>query len=82
MKAVGLFIQTKPVEIVKEHSSGIILTGVTKTILYEVVSVGDGVKEVVVGDRLILAESYKGEEVTIDGEKYYFMPYEIVLGVF
>lgn len=83
MLAVGKFLQAKPVDVVVEHKTtwGIHLNSTT-SVMYEVVSMGEEVKGFKLNDKLILGPSYRGEEVKIDGQIYFFFNSDIVLGVY
>ena len=84
MHAVGKFIDAVETEVatVEQSKGGVFLTGEIRTTYYEVVSVGDNVKEVKVGDKLVLGESYKGEKVRIENKDHFFFPFEVVVGVY
>ena len=71
----------KPVKLENKTSLGIYLAESASDEVFEVVSMGDEVKGVSVGDKLILGPSYKGEKVKVMGNDYYFFNTDIVLGI-
>lgn len=81
MRATGKFIMAKPCKIENKTSLGIYLAESASDEVYEVVSLGEGVREFKVGEKLILGPSYKGEKVKVLGDDYYFFNSDIVLGV-
>ena len=71
----------KPVKLENKTSLGIYLAESASDEVFEVVSMGDEVKGVSVGDKLILGPSYKGEKVKVMENDYYFFNTDIVLGI-
>ena len=67
MRATGKFIMAKPVKLENKTSLGIYLAESASDEVFEVVSMGDEVKGVSVGDKLILGPSYKGRRLRLWG---------------
>lgn len=82
MKAINKYIEAIEVKVEQKTTSGIYLAESASDNLYEVVSIGEEVKGVAVGDRLILGPSYKGEKVRIAEVDHFFFPIEVVLGIY
>jgi len=77
IEAVGKNIIIKPV--FKEKSGVLILTNESdKPLAWEIVSMGDDVKGLSIGDKLTLAP-YGMHDITYKGEKYYVCQLENVL---
>ena len=75
-------IVLKQTEAEETTSSGIILatTAKEKPAIYEVMSAGPDVKEVKVGDKVVVGK-FTGNEVKLDGVDYKFVKLEDVLAV-
>ena len=73
-------IVLKQTEAEETTSSGIILATTTKEkpAIYEVMSVGPDVKEVKVGDKVVVGK-FTGNEIKLDGVDYKFVKLEDVL---
>ena len=72
----------KQTEAEETTSFGIILatTNNEKPAIYEVVSAGPDVKDIAVGDKVVIG-NYTGSEVKLDGVDYKFVKLEDVLAV-
>ena len=75
-------IVLKQTEAEETTSSGIILatTAKEKPAIYEVMSAGPDVKEVKVGDKVVVGK-FTGNEVKLDGVDYKFVKLEDVLAI-
>ena len=75
-------IVLKQTEAEETTSSGIILatTNKEKPAVYQVLSVGPEVKDVAVGDKVVVGK-FTGSEFKLDGEDYKFVKLEDVLAV-
>jgi len=75
-------IVLKQTEAEETTSSGIILatTNKEKPAVYEVLSVGPEVKDVAVGDKVVVGK-FTGSEFKLDGEDYKFVKMEDVLAI-
>ena len=75
-------IVLKQSEAVETTTSGIILATTTKEkpAIYEVMSAGPDVKEVKVGDKVVV-DNFKGNDIKLDGVDYKFVKLEDVLAV-
>lgn len=75
-------ILLKQTEAEETTSSGIILatTSKEKPSIYEVISVGQEVKDINPGDKVVVG-TYSGSEMKIDGVDYKFVKLEDVLAV-
>ena len=75
-------IVLKQSEAVETTTSGIILatTAKEKPAIYEVMSAGPEVKEVKVGDKVVVGK-FTGNEVKLDGVDYKFVKLEDVLAI-
>ena len=75
-------IVLKQTEAEETTSSGIILAAATKEkpAIYEVMSAGPDVKEVKVGDKVVVGK-FTGSEIKLDGVEYKFVKLEDVLAV-
>ena len=75
-------IVLKQTEAEETTSSGIILatTAKEKPAIYEVMSAGPDVKEVKVGDKVVVGK-FTGSEIKLDGVEYKFVKLEDVLAV-
>ena len=75
-------IVLKQVEAEETTSSGIILATTTKEkpAIYEVMSAGPDVKELKVGDKVVVGK-FTGNEIKLDGVDYKFVKLEDVLAV-
>ena len=75
-------IVLKQTEAEETTSSGIILatTAQEKPAIYEVMSAGPDVKEVKVGDKVVVGK-FTGNEVKLDGVDYKFVKLEDVLAI-
>ena len=74
-------IVLKQSEAVETTTSGIILaTTKEKPAIYEVMSAGPDVKEVKVGDKVVVS-NFKGNDIKLDGVEYKFVKLEDVLTV-
>ena len=75
-------IVLKQTEAEETTSSGIILATTTKEkpAIYEVMSAGPNVKEVKVGDKVVVGK-FTGSEIKLDGVEYKFVKLEDVLAV-
>ena len=75
-------IVLKQTEAEETTSSGIILatTAKEKPAIYEVMSAGPDVKEVKVGDKVVVGK-FTGNEIKLDGVDYKFVKLEDVLAV-
>ena len=75
-------IVLKQTEAEETTSSGIILAAATKEkpAIYEVMSAGPEVKEVKVGDKVVVGK-FTGSEIKLDGVEYKFVKLEDVLAV-
>jgi len=75
-------IVLKQTEAEETTSSGIILATTTKEkpAIYEVMSAGPDVKEVKVGDKVVVGK-FTGSEIKLDGVEYKFVKLEDVLAV-
>lgn len=72
----------KQTEAQETTASGIILatTNKEKPAIYEVVSAGPDVKDICVGNKVIIGQ-FTGSEIKLDGEDYKFVKLEDVLAV-
>ena len=74
-------IVLKQSEAVETTTSGIILaTTKEKPAIFEVMSAGPDVKEVKVGDKVVVS-NFKGNDIKLDGVEYKFVKLEDVLAV-
>ena len=75
-------IVLKQTEAEETTSSGIILatTNKEKPAIYEVISAGPDVKDIQVGDKVVVSK-FVGSEIKLDGEEYKFVKLEDVLAV-
>ena len=75
-------IVLKQTEAEETTSSGIILatTNKEKPAIYEVISAGPDVKDIKVGDKVVVSK-FVGSEIKLDGEEYKFVKLEDVLAV-
>ena len=75
-------IVLKQTDAVETTTSGIILATTTKEkpAIYEVMSAGPDVKEVKVGDKVVV-DNFKGNDIKLDGVDYKFVKLEDVLAV-
>ena len=75
-------IVLKQTEAEETTSSGIILatTAKEKPAIYEVMSAGPDVKEVKVGDKVVVGK-FDGQEIKLDGVEYKFVKLEDVLAI-
>ena len=75
-------IVLKQTEAEETTSFGIILAGATKEkpAIYEVMSAGPDVKEVKVGDKVVVGK-FTGNEIKLDGVEYKFVKLEDVLAI-
>ena len=74
-------IVLKQSDAVETTTSGIILaTTKEKPAIYEVMSAGPDVKEVKVGDKVVVS-NFKGNDIKLDGVEYKFVKLEDVLAV-
>ena len=75
-------IVLKQTEAEETTSSGIILatTAKEKPAIYEVMSAGPDVKEVKVGDKVVVGK-FTGNEIKLDGVDYKFVKLEDVLAI-
>ena len=75
-------IVLKQTEAEETTSSGIILatTAKEKPAIYEVMSAGPDVKEVKVGDKVVVGK-FTGNEIKLDGVEYKFVKLEDVLAI-
>ena len=82
LKPMADNILLKSAEAEATTSSGIILATTTKEkpAIYEVMSAGPDVKEVKVGDKVVVGK-FTGSEIKLDGVEYKFVKLEDVLAV-
>ena len=75
-------IVLKQTEAEQTTASGIILSATTKEkpAIYEVMSAGPDVKDVKVGDKVVVGK-FEGQEIKLDGVEYKFVKLEDVLAV-
>ena len=74
-------IVLKQTDAVETTTSGIILdTTKEKPAIYEVMSAGPDVKEVKVGDKVVVS-NFKGNDIKLDGVEYKFVKLEDVLAI-
>ena len=74
-------IVLKQSDAVETTTSGIILaTTKEKPAIYEVMSAGPDVKEVKVGDKVVV-DNFKGNDIKLDGVDYKFVKLEDVLAI-
>ena len=74
-------IVLKQTDAVETTTSGIILaTTKEKPAIYEVMSAGPEVKEVKVGDKVVVS-NFKGNDIKLDGVEYKFVKLEDVLAI-
>ena len=75
-------IVLKQTDAVETTTSGIILATTTKEkpAIYEVMSAGPDVKEVKVGDKVVV-DNFKGNDIKLDGVDYKFVKLENVLAI-
>ena len=75
-------IVLKQTDAVETTTSGIILATTTKEkpAIYEVMSAGPDVKEVKVGDKVVV-DNFKGNDIKLDGVEYKFVKLEDVLAI-
>ena len=74
-------IVLKQTDAVETTTSGIILaTTKEKPAIYEVMSAGPDVKEVKVGDKVVV-DNFKGNDIKLDGVDYKFVKLEDVLAI-
>ena len=75
-------IVLKQTDAVETTTSGIILATTTKEkpAIYEVMSAGPDVKEVKVGDKVVV-DNFKGNDIKLDGADYKFVKLEDVLAI-
>ena len=75
-------IVLKQTEAEETTSSGIILatTAKEKPAIYEVMSAGPDVKEVKVGDKVVVGK-FTGSEIKLDGEEYKFVKQDDILAI-
>ena len=82
LKPMADNILLKQTEAEETTSSGIILATTTKEkpAIYEVMSAGPDVKEVKVGDKVVV-DNFKGNDIKLDGVDYKFVKLEDVLAI-
>ena len=82
LKPMADNVLLKQSEAQETTSSGIILatTNKEKPAIYQVLSVGPEVKDVAVGDKVVVGK-FTGSEFKLDGEDYKFVKLEDVLAV-
>ena len=81
LKPMADNILLKQSEAAESTASGIILaTTKEKPAIYEVVSAGPDVKEVKVGDKVVVGK-FTGSEIKLDGVEYKFVKLEDVLAI-
>ena len=82
LKPMADNILLKQAEAAETTASGIILATTTqeKTAIYEVMSAGPDVKEVKVGDKVVVGK-FTGSEIKLDGVDYKFVKLEDVLAI-
>lgn len=75
-------IVLKQTEAEEKTASGIILSATTKEkpAIYEVMSAGPDVKDVKVGDKVVVGK-FTGSEIKLDGVEYKFVKLEDVLAI-
>ena len=75
-------IVLKQTDAVETTTSGIILATTTKEkpAIYEVMSAAPDVKEVKVGDKVVV-DNFKGNDIKLDGVDYKFVKLEDVLAI-
>lgn len=74
-------IVLKQSDAVETTTSGIILaTTKEKPAIYEVMSAGPDVKEVKIGDKVVV-DNFKGNDIKLDGVDYKFVKLEDVLAI-
>ena len=75
-------IVLKQTEAEETTSSGIILAATTKEkpAIYEVMSAGPDVKDVKVGDKVVVGK-FEGQAIKLDGEEYKFAKPEGILAI-
>ena len=75
-------IVLKQIETEETTTSGIILAAATreKPAIYEVMSAGPDVKDVKVGDKVVVGK-FTGSEIKLDGVEYKFVKLEDVLAI-
>jgi len=74
-------IVLKQSDAVETTTSGIILaTTKEKPAIYEVMSAGPDVKEIKVGDKVVV-DNFKGNDIKLDGVDYKFVKLEDVLAI-
>ena len=82
LKPTADILVLKQAEAEETTSSGIILAAATKEkpAIYEVMSAGPDVKEVKVGDKVVVGK-FTGNEIKLDGVDYKFVKLEDVLAI-
>ena len=82
LKPMADNILLKSAEAQTATASGIILATTTKEkpAIYEVMSAGPDVKEVKVGDKVVV-DNFKGNDIKLDGVDYKFVKLEDVLAL-
>ena len=75
-------IVLKQTEAEEKTASGIILSATTKEkpAIYEIVSAGPEVKDLKVGDKVVVGK-FEGQAIKLDGEEYKFAKPEGILAV-
>ena len=81
LKPMADNILLKQTDAAETTASGIILASAKeKPAIYEVMSAGPDVKEVKVGDKVVV-DNFKGNDIKLDGVDYKFVKLEEVLAV-
>lgn len=73
LQAIGKNLIIKPVKTEEKKQTIILTTQEEKQIYFEVVSIGQDVKEVSVGDVIWLQHYNRNSEIIEDGTKYYMV---------
>ena len=81
LKPMADNILLKQTDAAETTASGIILASAKeKPAIYEVMSAGPDVKEVKVGDKVVV-DNFKGNDIKLDGVDYKFVKLEDVLAI-
>jgi co-chaperonin GroES (HSP10) len=73
LQAIGKNLVIRPVRNEEKKSTLILTTQEEKPVFFEVISIGNDVKEVSVGDTIWLQHYNRSSEITFDDVKYYMV---------
>jgi len=73
LQAIGKNLVIRPVRSEEKKSTLILTTQEEKPVFFEVISIGNDVKEVSIGDIIWLQHYNRSSEITFDDVKYYMV---------